>query len=147
MPSEETQFPKGTSGNPGGRTPARWLRDLLDAAYDKSEPGVTKRQKIGEHLIEIATKWEIIHLGRNYEVASGRDAVEAAKLLLSYDMGKPVNSVEVTGANGGPIASVVATQTTAELREMIAVMLGLSPTAELPPQVLDGSESKAEQPK
>lgn len=149
-PPVDARWKSGQSGNPGGRTPAKWLRELLDAAHDKSEPGKSKRQKIGEHLIEVATSWEVRVVGKDSDgevlkVASGRDAVEAAKLLMAYDMGKPPNPVELTGREGGPIESVVSTQTTAELRQMVAGMLGLPPD-DLPEQVLDGGPAATPKP-
>ena len=44
------------------------------------------------HLYEVATKWQVIVVGHGdepLEVASARDSVEAAKLLLAYDVGVP----------------------------------------------------------
>lgn len=35
--------------------------------------------------------------------ADARDRMEAAKLALAYSRGKPRQSVEMTGADGGPI--------------------------------------------
>ena len=102
----------GQSGNPGGRTPTRWLRAFLDAAYDKSEPGKDRRQRIAEHLYEVATSWQIIQLGREYEVASARDSVAAAALLLAYDMGKPSSGPTVrapANANGSTLDLILAT--------------------------------------
>jgi hypothetical protein len=82
-------YKAGHSGNPGGRTPAKWLREFLNAASDKSEGGKTRRQEIVEHLYEVATSWEIKQFGEDIKVASGRDSVEAAKILYAYDMGQP----------------------------------------------------------
>jgi hypothetical protein len=86
---------KGQSGNPGGRTPSKWLREYLGAATDKTDGAPIRRQRIAEFLFEVATSWQIQQRGRDYEVASARDAVEAAKLLLAYDMGQPVKGQTV----------------------------------------------------
>lgn len=58
------------------------------------ETGKTKRQMVAEHLLEVATRWQVLVFGRNLEVASGRDSVEAAKVLFSYVIGKPVSPEE-----------------------------------------------------
>ena len=86
-------FRRGDDSRRGhGRTPSKWLRDYLDAAQDKSDEGKTRRQKIAEHLYEVATSWQIQHFGKDIAVASGRDSVAAAQLLYSYDMGPPAKA-------------------------------------------------------
>ena len=86
-------FRRGDDSRRGhGRTPSKWLRDYLDAAQDHSDEGKTRRQKIAEHLYEVATSWQILHFGKALEVASGRDSVAAAQLLFSYDMGPPAKA-------------------------------------------------------
>jgi hypothetical protein len=91
-----------------GRTPTAWLRRKLDAAARDGDQ--TLRDKIFEHLVEVATKWEIVVKGRDpdgapIEVASARDAVEAAKLLFSYDFGRPREEPEATVPVPGGIAT------------------------------------------
>jgi hypothetical protein len=125
-PSPDTRFgaARSNEGNAGGRTPSKWLRELLSASFDRSPGGPSRREKIGLHLIEVATSWKILHFGKDIEVASARDAVEAAKLLMAYDMGKPVNSVEVTSPDGSMSPSCeAASKTTSELRQAIAKAL------------------------
>ena len=103
VPPEETRFEKGKSGNPGGRTPVKWLRELLDAARDKTPGGVTNRQAIGMHLIEVATSYEVVIKGQGENaipMASAKDAIAAATLLMAYDMGKPVDPVAITDPEG-----------------------------------------------
>lgn len=98
-PPEEHRFKKGSSGNPGGRTPTAWLREFLSAAHDKSDEGKSRRMAIAEHLLEVATSYEVIVKGRGDDampMASAKDSIEAARLLMAYDMGKPVESIEVT---------------------------------------------------
>jgi len=95
---EETRFKAGASGNPGGRTPTAWLREFLSAACDKSESGQSRRQAIAEHMFEVATSYEVIVKGHGEEaipIASAKDSIEAGKVLFAYDMGKPVESLEV----------------------------------------------------
>lgn len=75
----------------GGRPPTKWLRDTL-SADDGS--GRTKRERILDHLIEVATSWDVRIVGKGADgellkVASGSDSVAAAKLIYSYDIGKP----------------------------------------------------------
>lgn len=85
-PCPEQRWAPGVSGNRSGRPQTRFIRKLL---REKDEAGAPLREQIVRHLIEVATRWNVIVFGRNMEVASGRDSVEAAKLLLSYDVGKP----------------------------------------------------------
>ena len=66
------------------------MREMMDAK--DPETGKTKRQMVAEHLIEVATRWQVLVLGRNLEVASARDSVDAAKLLFAYDLCKPPGS-------------------------------------------------------
>lgn len=85
-PSPSTRFAPAVSGNLHGRPPTRWLRDRLG---ERGPDGKTARERIADHLVEVATRWTIQQFGRDIEVASGRDAVEAAKILYAYDLGKP----------------------------------------------------------
>jgi hypothetical protein len=93
-PPEGGDFMQGDDPrrNRGGRTPSKWLRDYLNAAYDKSPEGAPRRNAIAQRLFEIAT-------GTATE-ADTRDSIEAAKLLLAYDMGKPTESVEMSNPDG-----------------------------------------------
>ena len=53
-------------------------------------------------MLEVATSWEVVVRGRGEDamsVASAKDSIEAAKLLYAYDMGKPVESLEVNALN------------------------------------------------
>lgn len=86
-PSPAHRWKPGQCGNGGGgRASRKWLRKIM---AERNPDGQPYREAIIRHLIEVATKWEIVHLGKNYAVASGRDAVEAAKLLYAYDLGTP----------------------------------------------------------
>ena len=87
-------YQPGQSGNPGGRTPTAWLRELLSAANDRSPEGKTRREAIFFHQLDIATR-----TGRGMD-ASPREATAAAGILNAYDMGKPVEALEVTTFGG-----------------------------------------------
>ena len=84
-----------------GRTPTGWMRERLSKAARSGDK--TAREEILEHLIEVATSWEVRVVGKDRDgemikVASGRDSVEAAKLLLGYDMGvvkRPESPLEI----------------------------------------------------
>ena len=89
--------PRGNPNNGGGRTPTAWIRKILG---ERSETGAERREHILRHLIDVATKWEVRVIGRDSDgellkVASARDAVEAAKLLMTYDMGKPSGELDI----------------------------------------------------
>ena len=104
-PSPETRFggERANRANAGGRTPTKWLRDLLGAARDQTPGGQTHREEVFYHLLEIATSWEVVIKGRGDDaipVASAKDSIEAAKLLYAYDMGKPVEALEVSNPDG-----------------------------------------------
>jgi hypothetical protein len=85
-PNVATRFRPGQSGNRRGPQQTRFIREIL---RERDPDGQPMREQIVRHLIEVATRWNVIVLGRDMEVASARDSVEAAKLLLSYDVGKP----------------------------------------------------------
>lgn len=79
-------------GHSVGRPQTKWLRAKLDEVDEKT--GKPKREIIAEHLLELATSYTVMHLGRDLELASGRDSVDAAKILFAYCYGKPPPSVE-----------------------------------------------------
>lgn len=103
-PSPETRFggERANRANAGGRTPTKWLRDLLGAARDRGPGARSHREEVFFHLVEVATSWEVVVKGHGDDampVASAKDSIEAAKVLFAYDMGKPVESVEVNSVN------------------------------------------------
>ena len=102
---EEHRFKPGDDPkrNGGGRTPTKWLREFLDAAHDKADGSGSRREAIAHHLVEVATSWKVVVRGRGenaIDVASAADSVKAAELLYAYDMGKPVDSLEVSNPDG-----------------------------------------------
>jgi hypothetical protein len=141
-PEEHRFTPDRQPANPG-RTPTKWIRERLSRAAKSGD--CSERESIYEHLLEVATSWEVRVIGRDSEgellkVASARDAVAAAKLLFEYDMGKPVNSVEVSNPDGSLAGASLTGKTTSELREAIAkairapAAIPTAPTQEPAPQ-------------
>ncbi|HJX52388.1 MAG TPA: hypothetical protein VJ801_06445 [Polyangia bacterium] len=101
-PSPSTRMQPGETLNPGGRTPSKWLREYLDAAYDKTAGGRTRRLTIADRLMTIAMSDTLTKEGINY-----KDSMDAIRLLTAYDMGKPVEAVELSGAGGSPLSPAV----------------------------------------
>jgi hypothetical protein len=104
-PSPETRFgaERGPAPNRGGRTPSKWLREYLNAAGDGTDGGKARRLAIADHLYEVATSWDVKVKGHGEDaipVADAKDSIDAAKLLLSYDMGKPTESIEIESPGG-----------------------------------------------
>lgn len=101
-PPEEHRFSKDRQPAANGRTPTKWLRELLSASRDESPGGRSRREEIALHLVEVATSYEVVLKGRSdpIELASAKDSIEAARLLYAYDMGKPVESLEVSNTDG-----------------------------------------------
>lgn len=90
-PPEGQRFSSNRQPANPGRTPTAWMRKILS---EKGDDSLQHRERVFRHLIEVATSWEIIVKGRStsgdpIEVASGRDSVEAAKIILGYDVGLP----------------------------------------------------------
>lgn len=81
-------FEKGKSGNPSGR-PRVLLpdgRSLSDLAKDHTQAAI-------DTLIEVATD----------KAAPSAARVGAASAILDRGWGKPMQSVELTGEDGGPV--------------------------------------------
>jgi hypothetical protein len=88
--------PRRGIGNGNKRMSTRFICRRLDVI---SSDGRTANDDILEHLIEVATKWDVVVIGKDSDgeplkVASARDSVEAAKLLWAYALGKPPASPE-----------------------------------------------------
>ena len=112
-PPLATRFSSANQPQNPARTDTRWLRKRLSEVSKNGDK--TAREAIADHLIEVATSWEVRVIGRDSDgellkVASARDSVEAAKVLFAYDMGLP--------KKGTPVAlpsNADATQSTYDL--------------------------------
>jgi hypothetical protein len=88
----EPRWKKGESGNPAGR-PKKIpeLNKLLADVLGQEKNGQTAAEKIIDKLRQEAEKGNI----------------RAAELLLKYTYGAPVQRLEHTGAEGGPVETVI----------------------------------------
>lgn len=94
-------FAPGQSGNPGGRP-----RKRAELVAKIQERGLDLVQK----LFDIVDECPVMvpndsDKGPGYNVVgpSHRDRIDAAKLLIAYGYGKPLQTVEVSGPEGGSI--------------------------------------------
>src|SRR5437016_1636251 len=83
---------KGQSGNPGGRP--RESEELKRLILENS--------KNGRLLVEIL--FDFLH-----HASLERDRLAAAKLLLEYGFGRPIQSMNLAGAEGEPVKIIVNT--------------------------------------
>lgn len=84
MPSSDTMWKAGQSGNPSGRPKRKPVTDaLLRELSATVRGGGTNAEKAAEHLVKL-----MFH--RN-----PRTSLEASKLVLSYVEGMPVQTVEL----------------------------------------------------
>lgn len=81
-------FEKGKSGNPKGRP-----KVLLADGRSLSDVAKAHTQSAIDTLVSIATDEEAPHAAR----------VSASTAILDRGWGRPAQSVEVTGADGGPV--------------------------------------------
>src|SRR5512141_2220536 len=93
-PDVETRFRPGERPPAAGKPNREWIRKRLNRYGKDGTDADTELEQIIDHQIEVAKSWEVRVIGRDgdgelLKVASGRDSVEAAKLLLAYAKGKP----------------------------------------------------------
>lgn len=117
-----------------GRTPTKFLRDKLSqpvsefpsvedfkrAARLKDDTSV--RDAMVVRLIQIAFTDRVIVAGRGedsepVERVSAKESLKAIEMLQHHDMGRPVESKEISGPGGGPIRT--APLSTAEQRALL----------------------------
>lgn len=84
--SRSTRFGAGQSGNPGGR---KRDKELTALAREFTEEALKTLADVMRDAGQMA-----------------RDRVKAAEVLLDRGWGKARESVEITGANGGPVQMV-----------------------------------------
>ena len=93
-PGKGKPFVKGQSGNPGGRPKAifkfgEYLRTFLASPHPQAN--------------EINTKLGYKAVKSQLDVIVQRLAKDDPKVLLAYSFGKPIESLEITGADQQPL--------------------------------------------
>lgn len=91
-------FPKGVSPNPGGRP--KMSPELADALRKRNMKSVEVLSKVQDDYLRGTYTDEN---GREREAPKASEAIKASEVLLAYSIGKPRESVELTGEDGGPI--------------------------------------------
>lgn len=86
-------FQPGQSGNPGGKPSSKWIRDYLaEEVPDKKGVMVSRRKAIIQSAFLAAI-----------DSRRGAQQIRAIEILLAYEAGKPIQTVEMSGPDGGPI--------------------------------------------
>lgn len=91
-------FPKGTTGNPGGRP--KMSPELAEALRGRNMKSVEVLSKVQDDYLRGS---HVDDEGRTHEAPKASEAIKASEVLLAYSVGKPRESVELTGEDGGPI--------------------------------------------
>jgi len=115
-----TPFPKGVSGNPGGRPKTLPFTDALKAELQKKKGHIDNATAIAKKLVEMAIKGDL----------------KAAEMIGDRVEGKPMQRNELSGADGGPIQYNIPDSREA-LERRIAELLGShapQPTADNAPR-------------
>jgi hypothetical protein len=90
-----TSWPKGKSGNPGGRTKkSKEIEALCQKLLDKA----ANKNKATEGLLAIAE--DVAH-------TKAQDRIHAWELLMAYAYGRPRQRTEVSGSDEQPLRVVV----------------------------------------
>ncbi len=91
-------FPKGTTGNPGGRP--KMPPELAEALRSRNMKSVEVLSKVQDDFLR---GLYVDEKGGVHEAPKASEAIKASEVLLAYSIGKPRESVELTGEDGGPI--------------------------------------------
>ena len=133
------QFKPGQSGNPGGRP-----KTMIPVLRDGKTVMMSVAELAREHT-EDCIKALVAVMG----AGANADRNQAAKLLLEFGWGKPKQSVELTGANGGPVrtaddsAASLGRLSVDELRQLEAIRAKLSaPADDGDPEGAGGAEPR-----
>lgn len=92
-------FPKGVTGNPGGRP--KMTAEMAEALRKRSMKSIEVLSKVQDDYLRGTYTDEN---GREREAPKASEAIKASEVLLAYSIGKPRESVELMGEDGGPIA-------------------------------------------
>lgn len=92
-------FPKGVTGNPGGRP--KMSAELAEALRKRNMKSVEVLSKVQDDYLRGV---HVDEQGNVHEPPKAGEAIKASEVLLAYSIGKPRESVELMGEDGGPIA-------------------------------------------
>lgn len=92
-------FPKGVTGNPGGRP--KMTAEMAESLRKRSMKSIEVLSKVQDDYLRGTYTDEN---GREREAPKASEAIKASEVLLAYSIGKPRESVELMGEDGGPIA-------------------------------------------
>ena len=92
-------FPKGVTGNPGGRP--KMSAELAEALRKRNMKSVEVLSKVQDDYLRGT---HVDDEGRTHEAPKASEAIKASEVLLAYSIGKPRETVELMGEDGGPIA-------------------------------------------
>src|SRR5262245_8744116 len=101
----ETRFKPGQSGNPSGMAGKRPRAKTLDDFWREIPISADTKKPALDEDGKPLDRWRVMLLAAWNAAVNPRhkDQVEALKLMLAYELGKPVTRLEMSGADGGPV--------------------------------------------